>query len=68
MMLRPVLFDLCSGAGGAGHGCHLAGFRVIGVDPRPMPRHRHEFIRADAMQVLEERPRTAQTGPAASEP
>jgi DNA (cytosine-5)-methyltransferase 1 len=65
---RPVLFDLFCGAGGAGAGYDRAGFRVIGVDNRPMPRYPFEFVQADAMQVAQYLADHAEPWPGAPRP
>ena len=48
------LLDLFCGAGGCSVGYASAGFEVTGVDIHPMPNHPHEFIQADAIEVLSE--------------
>lgn len=55
MAPAPRLLDLFCGQGGAGHGYHLAGFDVTGVDIRPQRHHPDwmAFVHGDALEYLE---------------
>ena len=46
------LLDLYCGGGGAGYGYEQAGFDVTGVDIEDQPRHRGNFVKADAVDFL----------------
>ena len=49
------LLDLYSGAGGAAKGYQRAGFYVVGIDHKPMPRYcGDEFYQANALEYLAE--------------
>lgn len=50
---RPLLLDLCCGAGGSARGYQRVGFAVVGVDLVDQPRYAGDrFLRGDALEVL----------------
>lgn len=53
MALKPLIYDICCGAGGCTRGYQLAGFRVIGIDYKPFKRYVGDgFILMDAIEFL----------------
>lgn len=50
--MRPVLLDLCCGAGGAADGYYAAGFDVVGIDVKPQPNYPYRSLHANAVEIL----------------
>lgn len=49
--MKPVLVDLCCGAGGCSKGYADAGFEVIGIDHKKQPRYPFRFIESDVLDI-----------------
>lgn len=49
--MKPLLVDLCCGAGGASLGYAAGGFEVEGVDNRPQPQYPLKFTQADVLTL-----------------
>lgn len=48
---RPLMFDGCSGAGGAAMGYWQAGFEVVCMDIEPQPSNPFQFIQGDILDL-----------------
>lgn len=54
MSVKPLLYDVFCGAGGATKGYQMAGFRVIGIDIAPQPHYCGDgFIQMDAFEFFD---------------
>jgi len=52
--MRPLLLDLFCGAGGAAVGYHRAGFDILGIDVVDQPHYPFDFVKADALEWLDD--------------
>lgn len=52
-LFDPIALDLFCGAGGSAVGLSRGGFRLVGVDHKPMPDYPYSFVQADAMEILQ---------------
>lgn len=52
-MSRPILLDICCGAGGAAEGYRRAGFDIVGIDHLPQRHFPFDFVLSDALSYLE---------------